>query len=231
MKKRILSGLVLVMAAGLSLTACGKTDTADQEKPAVQSSSNTDDADDSGAGSSQADNASDKGFYASALIPGKLEYVNLEEGEKPVIAGVSIAGNQVGSTEFNTYDPTTNDIRCIFQLNEWVEFYLDADSPDGIKVWALKHHSDDSFDYTKEKISDSIPEYVGGCDLTKEEEGGCWGSFYLNPDEVPAGLYDLAFTYKGKTVALMITRFYDPGVLEQKNDDELRKMMKSEVTP
>ena len=36
---------------------------------------------------------------------------------------------------------------------------------------------------------------------------------------------DLAFTYKGKTVALMITRFYDEGALEDISDEELRKMM------
>ncbi len=194
MKRFILLTLALTML--LTLAACGK-----------------------GSSGAAGANGTD-----AAMLPGKLAYINLKDGDKPVIRGLFLAGNQAGSTEFNTGDPATEGIRCIFELNEWVEIYLDSDIKEGLQVWVFEHKKDQSF-YADAQFSDETPGFKTVCDLAKEEVWGMWASFYLNTDDTEPGLYDLVFTYKGKAVASFLTRFYKIGDLGAKTDEELKALM------
>ena len=43
----------------------------------------------------------------SAMIPGSIYYLYVEDGKEPVIKGVTLSGNRAGSTEFNSKKPAT----------------------------------------------------------------------------------------------------------------------------
>ena len=52
-----------------------------------------------------------------------------------------------------------------------------------------------------------------------------WGSFYLHPEECEPGYYDFVFTYEGKAIATLLTRFYNENELTVKSDAELEALM------
>ena len=139
-------------------------------------------------------------------------------------------GNVVGSAEdINGKESSLDDVRCIFQLNEWVEFYPDADAEYYLRVWVIEHRDDQEY-YNTCKFSDLMPGFVTYCDLhypadEDDPENWAWGSFYLNPDDWKAGYYDFVFTYEGKAVATLLTKFYEDGALSEKSGAELEALM------
>jgi hypothetical protein len=158
------------------------------------------------------------------MVPGKLYQLNLEEGEDPIIRGIHLAGNIAGSTEWNQKDPGTEGIRCIFELNEWVEIYPDTDAADDLKVWVLKH-GENGNSYEDVKFSDEMPGFAAELSLEYSDEESPWGSFYLNPEDAETGYYDLVFTRGGKAAAMVLTHFYEEGGLREKSDSDLDKIM------
>ena len=160
-----------------------------------------------------------------AKLPGVLYQVNLAEGYDPILRGLSLSGNRLGSAEFNSKDASDEGIRCVFALNEWVEFYPDTVAESGIKVYVIKHREDQK-SYETETFSDELPDVVAVCDLEKDPdpEVSVWGSFYLNPDDVEPGYFDFVFTFGGNAIATLLTRFYAEGELDGKTDEQLEKI-------
>lgn len=168
----------------------------------------------------------------STNVLGKLYFVNLKEGEKPVMAGLTLAGNRCGSEAFNAKPYATEGVRCVFELDEWVEFYPDTYAETGITVMVFQHKDDQQF-YLKNKLDDETSGYCQTCELNKDpdaEEPASWGSFYLHPEEFKPGYYDLVFIYNNKVFATMLTRFYERKEISEKSDSELEKLMKQPVT-
>ena len=128
---------------------------------------------------------------------GKLYYVNLKEGEQPIMTGLSLFGNRCGSADFNKKPYAAEGIRSVFELDEW----LNDETPDYIQEIDLNKDPDAG-------------------------ETNHWGSFYLHPEEVEPGYYDFVFIYGNKVFATMLTRFFKPDELYQKPDSELEKLMK-----
>ena len=214
MKK--ICALVLTTAMLLSFAACGKkeqTNVSSQETKATQQ------ADNNGGETTKTPSAD-----ALVLLPGKLEIVNAGDNG-PVIKGVFVSGNVAGSTEFNSQAPGVSGLRCIFEQNEYLEFYLDTDESSGLKVLVYKHADDANVYVDKTQNGDGA---VAVWDLNKPEEAnGCWGEYYLHPEEVATGYYDLVFTKDGKTVAMMQIKLFKAEELSEKSDDELKGLMKS----
>lgn len=159
---------------------------------------------------------------------GKLCFVNLKEGEQPVMTGLSLFGNRAGSADFNHKPQAAEGIRSVFELDEWVEFHPQTEVQTGIKVMVFKHKAEQGF-YLKNALDDETPDYVLECDLNRDpdaEETSHWGSFYLHPEETEPGYYDFVFLFDGKVFATMLTRFYKPDELFDKPDAELEKLMK-----
>ena len=164
-------------------------------------------------------------------VLGKLYFVNLKEGEKPVMQGLSLFGDRCGSSDFNNKPYAAEGIRSVFELNEWIEFHPQTNATTGIKVMVFKHKTDIGF-YQKNALNDETPGYVQECELNKDpdaEETYHWGSFYLHPDEVDPGYYDFVFIYNGKVFAIMPTRFYKLEGIYEKPDSELEKLMKQPI--
>ena len=216
----------------LTLAACGKdngtTKTANADQTAQQSTTTDKSKDDAG---SEA-NGAQSGYKLTvpAKLTGKLNLIELDDRDPSVLRGIKTLGNCVGSEEgINGKDPSLDDVRCIFTLNEWVEFYPDTDKESGIRVWILKHRDDHEY-YADCKFSDLMPDFATYCDLHYPEDADdplewYWGNFYLFGEEQEAGYYDFVFTYDGKAIATLVTRFYNEGELDGKSDSELETLM------
>ena len=215
--KKILA-LIISATMLLSLSSCANsngTSTADKETTKDSVSGE----DDGGNSDATKNNNSDAG--AIVLLPGELY-----QFDKDVIKGITVKGNQLGSAGFNDKDPDVKGIRCIFQLNEWVEFYPDTSVNDGLWVYVYKH-ADDANVYTDMGFTEEDTKVLATCTLTKPEEAANqWGALYLNPDNAQPGVYDIVFVKDGKAVAVMKANFFKEGELDGKSDDELRAMMK-----
>ena len=163
---------------------------------------------------------------------GKLYFMNIKEGEQPVMTGLSLFGNRCGSVDFNHKPAAAEGIRSVFELDEWIEFHPEANAKTGIKVMVFKHKADQSF-YLNNALNSETPDYIQECDLNKDpeaEESDHWGSFYMHPEEVEPGYYDFVFIYNNKVFATMLTKFYKPDELLEKSDSELEKLMKERVS-
>ncbi|MCR5249233.1 MAG: hypothetical protein K6E50_01355 [Lachnospiraceae bacterium] len=227
-------GTLLTVGMILALAACGKGDDTDKPADAGQttqqsSSAETDKPGDDNGGDTNSDPSGYK-LTVPAKLTGKLNLIELDDRDPSVLRGVKTMGNSFGSQEdINGKDPSLDDVRCIFGLNEWVEFYPDTDKESGIRVWILKHRDDHEY-YADCKFSDLMPDFATYCDLHYPEDAEdplewYWGSFYLNPDECEPGYYDFVFTYEGKAIATLVTRFYNDGEMNDKSGAELESLM------
>jgi hypothetical protein len=160
------------------------------------------------------------------MVPGKLYFVNIKEGEQPVMTALSLFGDRCGSTDFNNKPASADGIRSIFELNEWIEFHPQATAGSGIKVMVFTHKADQGF-YLQNPLDDETAGYVLECDLNKDpdDETYHWGSFYLHPEEVDPGYYDFVFIYDNQVFATMLTHFYKVDEIAYKSDSELEDLM------
>ena len=169
--------------------------------------------------------------YASqvqdTMVPGKLYYVNLQEGEQPILTALSLFGNRCGSESFNHKPYSTDGIRAVFELDEWIECYPQASAASGIRVMVFIHKTDQGF-YLQNPLNDETPGYILECSLNKDpdqKDDSSWGSFYLHPEEVDPGYYDFVFIYKDKVFATLLTHFFQPEEIFKKTDSELEQLM------
>ena len=140
-------------------------------------------------------NAANNSQIQETMVLGKLYFVNLKEGEQPIMTALSLFGNRCGSESFNHKPYAAEGIRSVFELDEWIEFYPKANAESGIKVMVFKHQEDQGI-YLKNSLNDKTPGYIQELDLSKDPEGdetSLWGSFYLHPEEVEPGYYDFVF--------------------------------------
>ena len=226
MKKLLILALALLMI--VSLAACkgnapGSTGT---NPPASSTGDNQQSGNESGNS-----NTSQNGNNAEAAkLTGKMNIIDLDDRDPSVLRGVTVKGNHAGSYDgINGKESSLTDVRCIFELNEWVYFYPDTDATYGLRVWILKHRDDQEY-YNTAKFSDLDPNFVNYCDLHYPEDADNpdemeWGSFYLNKEECEPGYYDFVFTYEGKAIATLLTRFYNENELTDKSDAELEALM------
>ena len=172
-------------------------------------------------------NAANTSQIQETMVLGKLYFVNVKEGEKPIMTALSLFGNRCGSESFNHKPYAAEGIRSVFELDEWIEFYPQASAGSGIKVMVFKHQEDQGF-YLKSSLNDKTPGYIQELDLNKDPEGdetSLWGAFYLHPEEVEPGYYDFVFIYKNKVFATMLTHLFKPNEIYEKSDSELEELM------
>ena len=229
MKKLLILALALLMI--VSLAACKGNDpgSTGTNPPASSTGDNQQSGNESGNS-----NTSQSGNNAEAAkLTGKLNLIELDDRDPSVLRGVTVKGNCAGGYDgINGKESSLTDVRCIFELNEWVYFYPDTDATYGLRVWILKHRDDQEY-YNKAKFSDLDPNFVNYCDLHYPEDAENpdkteWGSFYLNKEECEPGYYDFVFTYEGKAIATLLTRFYNENELAVKSDAELMEIMNGE---
>ena len=220
--KRLFALLITIIMVA-SLAACGTNN----------SNTNGNNNSNTNENNSSANGNESGGTVENAMIPGTLNFIELDDRDPSVLRGLRITSNRVGSSlenGINALPSSVDNIRCIFELNEWLEFYPDCDLEYGLRVWVLEHRDDQEY-YETAKFSDLMSGFVTYCDLRPNpdaEEGGYWGSFYLNKEECEPGYYDFVFTYEGKAIATLLTRFYNENELTVKSDAELMEIMNGE---
>ena len=172
------------------------------------------------------DNSAFASQVQDTMALGKLYFVNIKEEEQPAMTALRLFGDRCGTGEFNNKPFATEGIRSVFELNEWIEFYPEANAASGIKVMVFEHKEDQGF-YLKNTLNDETPGYVQECGLNKDpdDETFQWGSFYLHPEEVNPGYYDFVFIFNDKVFATMLTRFFKQEEIYEKSDSELESLM------
>jgi hypothetical protein len=227
--KKILA-LIISATMLLSLSACGKPNaapTSGKETTTTEKETTKDTTageDNGGNTDATTNNNTDPG--AIVLLPGELFQFDKDADGGPVIKGLTLKGNQCGTSEFNAKDPDVKGIRCIFQMNEWAEIYLDSAVAEGLWVYVYKH-ADDAKVYMDMAYTEEDTKVAATCTLTKpEEEEAQWGAFYLNPDYADPGVYDIVFVKDGKSIAVIKALFVKESSIDGKSDDALRAMMK-----
>ena len=227
MKKTLTIILAVVLVLGLA--ACGSSGSTSQSNNPSSSGNNSSNPSTNSTGNNQqsgngsgSGNTSQSGNNAEAAkLTGKLNIINLDDRDPSVLRG--------GYDGINGKESSLTDVRCIFELSEWIEFFPDTDATYGLRVWILKHRDDQEY-YNTAKFSDLDPNFVNYCDLHYPEDEDNpdeypWGSFYLNNEECEPGYYDFVFTYEGKAIATLLTRFYNENELTVKSDAELEALM------
>jgi len=220
--------IILALMMIFSLVACRTTTNnqgSNNTNPGNQQGNNTPGSQGSDSSNNQGSNTAD-----NAKLTGKLNIINLDDRDPSVLRGVTIKSNRVGTEDgINGKESSLTDVRCIFELGEWVEFYPDTDATYGLRVWILKHRDDQEY-YNTAKFSDLDPNFANYCDLHYPEDVDnpdewYWGNFCLLAEECEPGYYDFVFTYEGKAIATLLTRFYKENELAAKSDAELEALM------
>ena len=234
--KRLFALLITIIMVA-SLAACGTNNSNTNENNSSangnESGGTVDNNSNTNENNSSANGNESGGTVENAMIPGTLNFIELDDRDPSVLRGVTIKGNCAGTADgFNGKESSLTDVRCIFELNEWVYFYPDTDATYGLRVWILKHRDDQEY-YNKAKFSDLDPNFANYCDLHYPEDADNpdqteWGSFYLHKEECEPGYYDFVFTYEGKAIATLLTRFYKEDELTVKSDAELEDLIESE---
>ncbi len=230
LKKQRLLCLFLAALMAVALAACGKDSGAASPSGSGQTSGQAQSSDSGGAQSGSGGNTGSAVTAEPAKLSGKLRLVELDDRDPSILRGVRINGLSAGSEEdINGKAPSLTDVRCIFELNEWVELYPDADRENELCVWVLRHRDDQEF-YNSCAFSDEMPDLAACCELRYPADADnpdewYWGSFYLNPDDCEAGYYDFVFTCEGKAIAALLTRFYAEGALSGRSGSELEALM------
>ncbi len=224
MKKLLTFILVLLMLFGAVACGSGGDNGSGSNAPADGTGENQPSGSETGSGSSQSGDPAN-----GAKLTGKMNVIERDDRDASILRGVTVKGNLAGTAEFNNKDSSLTDVRCVFELSEWVEFYPDTDKDYALRVWVLKHRDDQEY-YNTAKFSDLMPNFATYCDLhypadEEKPDESSWGSFYLNKEECGPGYYDLVFTYEGKAIATLLTRFYNENELTVRSDAALEEMM------
>ena len=173
------------------------------------------------------------------LIPGTVYFLNVEENEEPVVKGLALDGNRIGSYVTTTEDDGINgmpisdeNIRFVFALNEWIGVRLETTQPEDLSMYIIKRGEKPNV-YTAPFEPDAF-ECFAQANLQAPEdptqEGTNWGEAYVNPDDSGPGYYDLVITSGKKPVAQVVIKLYNEADLEGKTDAELKQLMEGEVT-
>ena len=240
MKKRLLCALLAAMMIA-SLTACGKSGESSKTESAAQTEAQTTQAATASAAAADGDTTAATDATESSdgavetMLPGVLYFPNLREGEAPVITGITINGNRSGAGQddgaaVNFRKPSLDNIRFIYELNEWIEAYPRfTEKPEGFKMFAVKHQKDVDV-YKTMTVAALSENSFGSGDLNENEEDKSqeYVSVCVSADN-PDGQYDLVFTDKDSIIAVMPVRLFGEAELEGKSDAELEALMQTEL--
>lgn len=242
MKKRFLCALLAAMMIA-SLTACGKSGDSSKTDSAAQTEAQTQttqaETASTAAGNADTTAATDSTESADSavetMLPGVLYFPNVKDGETPLITGITINGNRSGAGQddnptVNFRKPSLEDIRFIYELNEWIEAYPQfAAKPEAFKMFAVKHQKDVDA-YKTMTFAELSENNFGAGEFNENEEDKSQEYVALNISaDNPTGLYDLVFTDGDKIVAVMPVKLFPTAELEGKSDKELEAIMQTEL--
>ena len=215
-----------------SLAACSKNSTSSDASSSSQSSEASEQTTAAETTAAEAAATGTTG-NAEAAVPGVLYQLNAEENKEPVIKAAALDGNRIGNSEeggVNGKALSADDIRSVFELNEWIYIRLVPAQKTGLKAYIVPHEDDEQtfIDSFAAKLNDDVPTVELNAPAAEDGADASWGDLYVNPESWQPGYYDLVFTSGEKPVARILIKLYAEGELEGKSDAELNAMMKAE---
>lgn len=214
-----------------AVVACGRTVNQPQPETATVQSQNSVDATVSSTANADMNDES----VAQKTAGAQLYQLNLKDGESPMIRGLALDGNRAGKSieegghVINGRPLSDNNIRFVFELNEWISFRLDTD-PQNIIYATIVPHVDDPATLTDsfmDNVSDASPRLELRAPEEAEAAMASWGETYLHPDDWQPGDYDLVFLSGNTPIARVFLKFYAETELENKTDAQLNKLMQN----
>lgn len=223
MKKRVLA-IVLTIAIATTAIACSKKDnkaatSGASDKPAVEESEET----------ANSDKTAQNGAGATDVreMLGRLYILNADQQDATITA-VKLIGNRVGSDEdINGLEPSSDNIRCIFEMNEWIGIYPVTDiDAEGFRIFIFPHENDFSA-YTSTYLSDHAYAANGYFQNNEDIPGvKYYTEAYIDSQYNPAGYYDIVFFKVDQPIAVVPVKVYAEGELD--NATDLKAVMASE---
>ena len=170
------------------------------------------------------------------VVPGTLYQINLEEGQVPVVKGITLEGNVAGTAALTGKDFSSENLRCAFEIGEWINIRIDTDLKaddfsayyeEGLFAFIVPHMSDYSIINLEYMI-----DITGGPStpsaICRQDDGKVAADKYI-PSEYQPGFFDLIFTYKAKPVAMVMLMGCAEGSLSQMTDRQLEEFMAQAV--
>ena len=221
--------VALCIVLTFALAACGKT----SGQPAPQNATSTQNAS-SGTAASSNQTSANAVANTNDTAGAKLLALNAKDGESPILRAVALDGNRAGKSIeegghfINGRPLSTDNIRNVFELNEWISFRLDADKNAELTAVIIPHEDDpakitESF---MQGISDDAPRLALQAPENADDDMASWGETYLHVDYWKPGDYDLVFLSGTKPIARITLKFYPERELENLSDPDLDKLMR-----
>ncbi len=162
------------------------------------------------------------------IIPGYLYQLNASKDQMYLIQGLKLTGNRSGTIEgVNGREPSSDNIRFIFELDEWIELTLDCVIDRGITAYVVPHSDDlELYDRT---FFENLEDYVTSVNLEKPEEGSSWGEINIY-SEYEEGFYDLVFEHNEVPIAMVVIRLYPDEQLGIRSEQELEQIMEELIS-
>lgn len=220
MKKLFEITLVLIML--FALVACKTTETLDANEPATEPAPVAVSEPEPVAAEPEPEQKGLPVFDPlKGVLPGVLYQLNPVEGQEPVVRAVSLSGNRAGD-EINNREPSIDNIRFVFEINEYIGIWADTDKKDSLFAVIMPHAKDPNF-YTEDSLQ-AIPDNSSYVNLDLTEEGKVYGETYIYPVNNP-GFYDIVIADNAKPVALILIKAFREGEISDFSDSQLEKYM------
>lgn len=172
-----------------------------------------------------------KGGDVSAAAPsearfGAIDVLRVSGGFKPT--GLRLNGSSVGTAGDdpelirNDKPYSLENVRAMFELNEWIEFSLQyeyGDEPARFGVWVFPHKPLSQYGVLDTMVGTT---YFAEYELPYETyPEPLMDEFCIASEDAEAGDYDLLFTINGEIVACMELKLFPEQALEGKTQEEL----------
>ena len=222
MKKLI--GLILIVLMLFALVSCKSTEPVEEEPEIeIEDSTVAEEPEDENLPAEETADVQkelpDIGMI-EGVIPGVLYQLYPED--EILVKAVALGGNQAGNN-INFRDPSTEDIRFVFNIQEWIYFRVDYALEEGLWAVIVPHEKDPNV-YTKAYFEDHFD--YATCMLFYSEENGFYcGDTFIDNDANEPGFYDIVFFVMEKPVAMIVIKAYATDFLNDISDEQLEKYM------
>ena len=231
MKK--LFALFLAIALLVSLVACATTEVEVEEEPVVVEAAPAPEPEPVVEPEPVAEESAPeaKDIYLrydplKGMIPGVLYQLNLEEGQEPIVRGISLSGNGAGGDKINNREPSVDNIRFVFGINEWIYVILDTDKTEDLFGFIVAHGNDPVV-YNESAFIDSLydSDKASYSPFWVNENGAVvWDTYVFSTND--PGFFDLVICYEDKPTAMIVLRIYPDESLNDFTDEQLESFMK-----
>ena len=227
MKK--LFSIILIIALLVSLVACATTEAEEIAEPEIAPAVEAEPVEEQPAVAEETADVAKNSYLRfdplKGVVPGVLYQLNLEEGQEPIIRGISLSGNGAGGDKINNREPSVDNIRFVFSINEWIYVVLDTDKTEDLFGFIVAHGNDpvvyDESAFIESLYDSDKPSYSPF--WVNENGAVAWDTYVYSTND--PGFFDLVICYEEKPVAMVVLRIYPDEALNDFSDEQLEAFM------